>query len=196
MRHLFTLGLLCLGLAACGTTQVAMPYTPAVPPVAQPGAIPVIAVGSVLDRRNDGREAPNWIGTMRDGFGIPMKRIDAPVPVTQVVKQAFTDGLAARGLLAAGAPRYLMNIEIQEFSSNQYKRREATADFRVSLVRNPDGTPIYADQEKAYQVDGSVLSLATGVFASRDDLQAIAIRTMSEAVDRILDKPRLVSAAR
>jgi hypothetical protein len=34
------------------------------------------------------------------------------VPVSEVVRQAFSDALAARGMLATGAPRYLLSVEI------------------------------------------------------------------------------------
>jgi len=64
-------------------------------------ARPVVAVMQVTDRREDGREDPNWIGTIRGGFGNPNKRLEAPVP--EVVRQAFVDALRARGLLAPAA---------------------------------------------------------------------------------------------
>jgi hypothetical protein len=196
MRRLLSLGLLCLSLAACGTTQLAMPYRPAVPPVVQPGARPVIAVGTVVDRREDGKEDANWIGTIRGGYGNPLKRLETPVPVTEVVRKAFADALAARGLLAASAPRYLLNVDVLQLSSSQYQRREATVEFRIALAPALSGAPVYGDQERAYVVDGSAFTLASGAFGSVDELHRVALQAMNEAVDRVLNKPGLAAAAR
>jgi hypothetical protein len=193
MRRLFALSLLCLGLAACGTTQLPMTYTPTVQPVAV--SRPVVALGSVTDQRQDGRENPYWIGTIRDGFGIPMKRLEAPAPATEVVRQAFADALAARGMLAPAAPRYLLNVTILQFDANQYSRREATAEFMVTLTTSSNA-PVLTDRERAYQVGGSMITLSSGIFGSVEDLRGIALSTMSQAIDRILDKPGFAAALR
>ena len=194
MRRLFVMSLLCLGLAACGTTQVSMPYTPASRPLAV--SRPVVAVGTVTDRREDGREDANWIGTIRGGFGNPIKRLEADRPVAEVVRQAFTDGLAARGMLATGAPRYTLAVEVLQFKSDQLSRREATVEFRASLLPAAGGAPVLVVQERANQVGGSAITLAAGVFGSLDDLRAIAMSTMSEAVDRVLNRPDFAQALR
>lgn len=194
MRRMFMMSLLCLGLAACGTTQVSMPYTPASQPLAV--SRPVVAVGTVTDRREDGREDANWIGTIRGGFGNPIKRLEADRPVAEVVRQAFTDGLAARGMLATGAPRYTLAVEVLQFKSDQLSRREATVEFRASLLPVAGGAPVLVVQERANQVGGSAITLAAGVFGSLDDLRAIAMSTMSEAVDRVLNRPDFAQALR
>ncbi|MBC9178337.1 YajG family lipoprotein [Pseudoroseomonas ludipueritiae] len=193
MRRLFALSLLCLGLAACGTTQLPMTYAPTV----QPASVsrPVVAVGAVTDQRQDGRENPYWIGTIRDGFGIPMKRLEAPSPVTEVVRQAFADALAARGMLAPAAPRYVLNVTILQFDANQYSRREATVEFMVTLTTSSNAQ-VLTDRERAYQVGGSVITLSRGIFGSVEDLRGIALSTMSQAIDRILDKPGFAAALR
>lgn len=196
MSRLLILCLMCLGLAACGTTQVPMTYSPVVAPVVQPGARPVIAVNTVVDLREGGKEDANWIGTIRGGYGNPLKRLETVQPVTEVVRQAFRDALAARGLLAAETPRYLLNVDVLQLSASQYQRRDATAEFRVTLLPAPDGAPVYVDQEKAYRVDGSAFTLASGAFGSVDDLHRVALQTMNEALDRIADKPGLVAVLR
>lgn len=193
MRRIFALSLLCLGLAACGTTQMPMTYAPTVQPVAV--ARPMVALGGVTDQRQDGRENPYWIGTIRDGFGIPMKRLEASSPVTEVVRQAFADALAARGMLGPAAPRYVLNVTILQFDANQYSRREATAEFTVTLTTSSNA-PVLADRERTYQVGGSMITLSKGIFGSVEDLQGIAMSTMSQAIDRILNKPSFAAALR
>lgn len=198
LRRLLSLLVICLGVSACGTTQVAMPYTPAARPAPAAAARPVVAVGNVSDERRDGREDANWIGTIRDGYGIPVKRLEAPGPVRDVVRQAFADALAARGLLApaGAAPRYELTVRITQFDANQYVRREATADFQVTLTERGSNRTAWSGRGRAQQVDGNLLSLSTGVFASVDDLRQTALRTMSEAIDRALDDPAFRAALR
>ncbi|MBO1078612.1 hypothetical protein [Roseomonas haemaphysalidis] len=194
MRRLLAASLLCLGLAACGTTQVSMPYSATATPVAV--GRPVVTVAAVTDRREDGREDANWIGTIRGGFGNPIKRLEADRPVTEVVRAAFTDGLAARGMLAQGTGRYALSVEVLQFKSDQLSRREATVEFRVSLAPATGGPPVLVVQERANQVGGSAITLTAGVFGSLDDLRAIALSTMNEAVDRVLNRPDFAAALR
>jgi hypothetical protein len=58
------------------------------------------------------------------------------------------------------------------------------------------GAPVLVVQERANQVGGSAITLAAGVFGSLDDLRAIAMSTMSEAVDRVLNRPDFAQALR
>lgn len=194
MRRLLAASLLCLGLAACGTTQVSMPYSA----TATPAVVgrPVVTVAAVTDRREDGREDPNWIGTIRGGFGNPIKRLEADRPVTEVVRAAFTDALAARGMLAQGAGRYALSVEVLQFKSDQLSRREATVELRATLTPAGGGAPVLVVQERANQVGGSAITLAAGVFGSLDDLRAIALSTMNEAVDRVVNRPDFAAALR
>jgi hypothetical protein len=84
-----------------------MPYAPTVP--VQAAAVPAQPVLAVSDRvaneRRAGGDDPTWIGTIRGGYGNPIKHLNADAPVDRVVAQAFADGLAARGLLAPGGGR-------------------------------------------------------------------------------------------
>jgi uncharacterized lipoprotein YajG len=186
-----------LALAACGATNTSMPYAPTV--AVQPAAPARPLVGTptqVVNERRTGREDPTWIGTIRGGYGNPLKALHADVPVDQVVGRAFADDLAARGLRADGEPRYALAVVIHQFDANQYVRREATADFTLVLTERASGREIWRDRHRAYNVDGSLLSLSTGVLASIEDLRAVALRTMSETVDVLLDKPGFRTALR
>jgi hypothetical protein len=190
---------LLAAVAACGTTQTSMPYAPTVQlqPVAE--ASPVVAVsGQVTNIRRAGREDPMWIGTIRGGYGNPLKRLHSDVPVDQVVAPAFAAGLAARGLHApgTGAPPYVLAVTIHQFDANQYVRREATADFSAVLTERATGREVWRDRHRAYKVDGSLLSLGVGITASPEDLRRVALLTMSEAVDALLDKPGFRAATR
>ncbi len=187
-----------LAMAACGATQAPMGYTPTV--TIQPAATarPVLQVApQVINERRTGRDDPTWIGTIRGGYGNPLKALHAPEPVDQVVRKAFADGLAARGLSATGTSSpYTLAGAIHQFDANQYIRREATADFSVVVTERASGREVWRGREKVYIVDGSILSLGVGVFASVEDLQRVALQAMNQAVDKLLDKPELRAAVR
>ncbi len=191
------LAALPLLLAACGTTPVTLPYasTAAVQPAGT--ARPVVAVERVDNQRSTGREDPTWVGTIRGGYGNPLKALNTTEPLDRVIGQAFRDGLAQRGLGAgAGQGRYALAVVIHQFDANQYVRREATADFSVVVTERATGREVYRDRERVYNVDGSVLALDVGVFASTDNLQRVAVLTMNQAIDRLLDKPGFRAAMR
>ena len=86
-------------------------------------------------------------------------------------------------------------MAITRFDANQYARREATANFEVMLA-DRSGRAAWSGQGRAQQTDGSLVTLARGVFASVDDLRQTALRTMSEAIDEALDDPRFAAALR
>ncbi|MBL6457204.1 hypothetical protein JMJ55_17850 [Belnapia sp. T6] len=174
-----------------------MAYAPTVP-VSAVSARPLVAVVQpVTNQRRAGSDDPRWIGTIRGGYGNPVKTLEADRPVDQVVAGAFSEALAARGLQAGtGDGRYALAITIYQFDANQYVRREATADFGIRVTERATGREVWSDRTKAYNVDGSILSLSTGVFASVDDLKRVALRSMSEAIDTLLDKPGFRAAIR
>jgi hypothetical protein len=176
-----------------------MAYTPTVAIQPTVPARPVLQVAShVTNERRTGREDPTWIGTIRGGYGNPLKALHATEPVDQVIGKAFAAALAVRGLnapLGASSP-YVTAITIYQFDANQYVRREATADFSVVVTERTTGREVWRNREKVYIVDGSILSLSVGVFASVDDLERVALRAMNEAIDKLLDKPELREAIR
>ena len=202
MRLPLPLSLLVLLAAACGTREAAMPYTPTVavqPAAAGAAGRSAVAVSDrVANERRAGREDPNWIGTIRGGYGEPIKRLSSDAPVDRVVARAFADGLTARGLQApgGGASPYLLAVTIHQFDANQYGRREATADFSAALTERATGREVWRDRHRAYNVEGSVVTFSRGVFGSTEDLRRVALRTMSEAVDALLDKPGFRAALR
>jgi hypothetical protein len=173
---------------------MAMPYAPTTSPARI--ARPVVAMAPlVVNQRQSGREDPNWLGTIRGGYGNPVRELRVEEPIDRVVRRACADALTTRGLAAGGSrPRYTLSVTIHQFDANQYVRREATADFSAVLTEAATGREVWRDRERAYNVDGSLLSLDTGVFASTEDLRRVAVQTMNQAIDRLLDKPAFLAA--
>jgi hypothetical protein len=199
MRSLGALAALLL--SACGTTQTTIPYAPTSPvaPAAQGSG--QVAMGRVTDARpNAESSARNWVGTIRGGFGNPIKQLDTAAPVAEVVRDAFRDGLAARGLLAPeGAPaRQVLDVVVERFNANQMVQREAQARFGVTLAERQGGAVRWRGAGEATHNStsaGSVL-VGSGVLASVEELRLTAQRAMSDAVDNALDSPGFRAAVR
>lgn len=190
-RPVLLLGLTLL-LAACGAQVYDVSYRrPGASPLGEQRAL--VAVGPFADRRG---EAPTYLGTIRGGFGNPVKTLETPRPVAEVVRQAYADGLAARGLLAAGpAAPYLLSGTIDEFYADRYVRSESTARILVTLVETGSGRTVVAQRPFAAQVvRGSVLALNNGVFASVEGLRDVAADALREAVDKTLADPAFAAA--
>ena len=182
-------------LSACGTTQLPLSYSPTGTPPAE--ARPIVEVADVSLSRRTGREDPLWVGTIRGGYGNPLKRLHADRPVNEVVRQALRDGLRARGLLVPEGvtARRRVTADLTQFDANQYVRREATIAMTLSVVDAGTGAQRWRDTVRVYQVDGSVFGLS-GVLASVENLHALMQRVLSQAVDEALDNPGFRAAMR
>jgi uncharacterized lipoprotein YajG len=180
-------------LSGCVTRQVALSYSPPAP-----AAIPagdhraVVGIKTVVDARSNDA---HWLGAIRGGYGNPLKNLETEQPVKDVVALAFSDALAARGMLApAGNESIDVTLTIHRFDCNQYLRREAHADFEITLISPRTGNTIYSDRVTADSVNGSVFAMNVGVFGSTDQLRMVAVQTMDDAINQALDKPAFLAA--
>lgn len=192
MRALVLMTALLLG--ACGTTTYPMTYTPTGTVVAGQPPGPIARVTEVRNNRSTGREDPLWIGTIRGGYGNPLKAIQADRPIDQVVKSALDDALAARGWLAPQDPKVEVIVTVTQFDANRYVRLEATVALSMELRDKRTGRVLAQETERVYNVSGSLLAMDTGIFASTEELHALMVRTMNQAIDRLLDRPAVAAA--
>lgn len=189
MRHkagIISAILMTLMVSACSTTPVGLTYQ--APNAAAPAiqGKPVIDVTSVSDQR---KHDPNWLGAIRGGMGQPLKTLETQVPVKDVVKAAFIDGLKARNLQTADAP-YAMELTVRQFDCNQYLRREAHAKIEVKVVERASKRSLFQHIYEADKITDSELFDA-GIYASVEDLRVVANQALQEVVDRALDDPQL-----
>lgn len=181
-------------LSACGTSTYTMSYAPTGPVASGRAPGPVARVVEVQNTRRTGQEDPAWIGTIRGGYGNPLKAVQADRPLTEVVQAAVNDALAARGWLTAQDSKVDVAVTIVEFDANRYVRSEATVTLEVKLRDRASGRTLWQHRERVYNLSGSILAMDTGIFASTADLHALALRTMNEAIDKILDRPDFAAA--
>jgi hypothetical protein len=185
-----------LPLAACATAELPMSYRPAIAPQPVAMARPVVAVGPVTDARTDGQANSAQFGTIRGGYGNPLRRLAAPVPVSEVVAQAFRDALAARGLLAAGAGGgFELRVRVLEYNANKLIRTEANVRFEGSLFSRATGAIAWTGEGRSDLVESGSF-FATGIAADPEELRATTLRAMAAAIDAMLDRPDFVAALR
>ena len=180
-------------LCGCVTRQVGLVYSaPAAATLPASERHPVVAIKTIIDGRSNDAY---WLGAIRGGYGNPLKTLKTDQPVKDVVAQAFSDALAARGLLTpTGSETTDLTLTIHRFDCNQFIRREAHADFEITLTDARTGSRVYTDRVTADDVNGSVLAMDVGVFASVDNLRMVAVGTMRGAIDKALDKAAFQAA--
>lgn len=174
-----------LVFTGCGTKILPLAYTPPANPASGSAQV---RVGASVDQRRD--NDPTWYGAIRGGYGNPLTVLRSDVPVSQAVAKAFSDALAARGMLAhGGGARYEVRLSVTRFEASRYVRLEAHADVRAQMVETASGRIAYEGQGQANKVSGSIIALDSGIFASPAELSNLMAGALTEAVDKIVDDP-------
>lgn len=172
-------------VGGCTTTPVDLAYASSAIAAAPVEQRALVSVGPFTDTR---KHAPNWLGAIRGGFGNPLKTLETPVPVREVVRQAFVDALRARGLLnESGEGRFVLTANVVQFDTNRFVRREAHAKFAMSLIERVNSREVVVELTQVDTIEGSLVALDTGIFGSVDELRADAEKTLRQAVDKFLD---------
>jgi len=173
-------------LSACSTNSVHLAYDTKSSTLARTENAPKVTIGSFVDQRG---ETATWFGAIRGGYGNPLKKLEATPSVSAVIQSAFMDGLKARGLLSDEGAYQLSGV-IKKFDCSQYVRREAHAEIEVH-ISDRAGRQVFSQTYTADELEGSLLALNVGVFASVENLRALAEKSLTEVVDKSLDDTSL-----
>jgi hypothetical protein len=186
MRAGLFLTSLCLAALAAGcTTYVPLHYTSDAPATGAPPT-PLVSVGAFEDKRGVDIDT-DWLGAIRGGFGNPLKKLRTQQPMSQVVQDAFADGLRSRGLFAdSGQGKFLLEGTIEKLDCSEYFNLEAHAQVDLRLLDSGTHALVFS---WPYRVDETEGGLGAGIFASVETLRVLAERTLRELVDRALDDP-------
>ena len=176
---------------ACSTTNVPLTYAASSAVTRADPAVPLVSVGPFQDGRNISYGS-DWLGAIRGGYGNELKRLRTQKPMSEVVQEAFAEGLRARGVYAeAGQGRFTLAGTITKLDCSEYFNLEAHAHVEVVVSETESHAQVYT---KAYQVDETEGGFGAGVFASVETLRVLAEKTLRELVDRALDDPELRKA--
>lgn len=181
----------CSLVACTSANKVDLKYAPTTA-VQLAKADAAVKVGNFVDSRG---ETKTWVGTIRGGFGNHLKDLDTNAPVSTVVEQAFSDALKARGVNVseANAPYQLSGV-IHTLIGDQVARREATVALDISVTDTSSGQSRFSASYKANIIEGSALTLQTGVLASVEDLRLVIEKALRQAVDKALGDDSLRAA--
>jgi hypothetical protein len=173
-----------LALSACVTRTVTLTYAPqSVPQQVAVAPSVRVAVGDFSDNRH---EPPKWIGAIRGGYGNPLKTLDTDKTVAELVADAFRQALIRRGLFAEDG-RFVLSGWIDKLDGDQYARKEATAQLHVSVMDRSTRHEVFSRPASANQIEGSLMTMKSGVFGSVDELRSLIERVLSASVDSFVD---------
>lgn len=175
--------LLALGasvmLCNCGTTSVSLDYQPTLGQNI-PGPRK-IAAGRFADMRQEGAY---HLGEVRTPIGTPLERITSRVPVDDVVRNAFSHGLRARGMLASPGAPFVLTGEILELHGDQVVRPAGYARIRVNLVNAGSGQIVFS---RIYAGERESSAYRPGSGSPVPIIRELISRALQDAVDRALD---------
>ena len=169
------------GFAEARDYTVALTYAP--PASIEQGA-PTIMLTSVRDSR-DSNHHHYELGSIRGGYGNPLKTLVTEQAVAMVVAQAIRDALTVRNLGAeSGAHR--LEVRITRFDCNQLYPREAHIELSFRLLDATTGAVPYENTARGNQASGGA---GGGIFAPVEPLRALTNQVMNDGIDRMLDDP-------
>jgi hypothetical protein len=182
---------LAILISGCGTTPVALTY--AVPSGGKPTLISAgLSVGTFVDQRG---EPANWLGSIRGGFGNPLKTLESSVPVSRLVEVAVADALRSRGqTIPAASPSLQVSGAVRKLFCNQVMQREAVVEIELTVHDLSSRAQVFSRSYSATNYESA--GLAAGAFGSVDDLRILTERTLREVIDKALDDTALQLALR
>jgi hypothetical protein len=184
IRRLASTAVLALLVGGCSSTSVSLKYQ-ADSTGAAAARTPLVRVDKFVDERGTD---PRWLGAVRGGYGNALKTLLLDASAQEVVHDDFAQALAARGLLdERAAARYSLTGIIAKLDCSQYVRREAHANFVLTLTETASGKVVMSRSFRRDDVQDQLNLLDTGIFASTDDLRAVAAQTLHQTIDDALD---------
>ena len=190
LRNRIALAIFASLLSACSTTNVGLKYVPTTTVTKVQDAQYPVAIGPFIDKRE---EPGKWLGAIRGGYGNPMKNLEAERPVAEMGQSAFSEGLRARGIKVADEGKRKVIGTVIKLECNQYVRREAYVDIEIAVL-DQAGQQQFTKTYSASKVEGSLITLDAGIFASVDDLRIVLEKTLRQAIDQALDDHALIAA--
>ena len=188
LRIACLLGVLSI-LFGCSTTTTTLRYEPTNAVKIEPDVKPVAIVGTITDIRNE--EDPHWFGTIRGGYGNPLKKLVGDTPMNETVARLLSDALKERQLLASGNSA-AVRIEgtIQVLDCNYYFNRDAHAQLQLNLVDARSGVLLYSQSQRTDNSEGGV---GAGVFGDANHLAEFMQKTLNQTIDKFFADPLFMS---
>ena len=180
-----------LMLAGCSTDRVSLGYQPTLGTYTRQNQA-AVQIGQFTDARH---VDAHWLGAIRGGFGQPLKILETDEPASEVVRKAFAQGLAVRGMLRnTPDARYTLTATVDKFDCSQLIRREAHAWVTLTLIETASGRILMTQSFQRDIAQGNPNPLDVGAFASIDDLRVVAVEALRQVIDVSLESPQVRQA--
>jgi hypothetical protein len=146
----------------------------------------VVGVGRFGDFR---REGEYYLGTVRSAIATPMDTVSTHVPVSNIVRNAFSHALSSRHMLVQvdSAP-YVISGEILDFEALQILHPTAHIRLRVNLARAGDGRILFTQIYESRREGPTYLPGSGSPVPAMTDLLS---RVLQNVVDQAVDDRRL-----
>lgn len=177
-------------LSACSTTNVGLSYSASPSLAKNTESSVVVAVGTFLDRRE---EPGRRLGAILGGYGNPLKTLESDRPIPDLVQLAISDGLKTRGFRVSDEGKAKITGTVTKLDCSQYVRREANVEIEIEVL-DQSNQKKFGSTYSASNLEGSLITLDAGIFASVDDLRAVLEKTLKQAIDKALDDHALRAA--
>lgn len=171
-------------MISCTSTTVSLDYQPDLQQ-GVPGP-KTLVVGRFTDER---KENEFYLGRVKTPVGTTVENLTTRVPIKQVVRNAFSHGLSARGMLMhTNGATHMLTGEILEFYADQVVRPAAEVRLRVSLVDTRTGEVVY---RRTYEAVRSGPPFVPGSGNPVPLLNDLASRVLQDVVDEAIDDPQM-----
>ena len=176
-------------MSGCSPYVPSVRYEPSQQLVVSPGDAPAIAVGNFADNRGT---PSNWLGAVRNGYGMPVKKLYTEGATSDVVRAAFVDAFSARGIKESQSPeRLVVEGTIIKYDCSTMMNYEAHAEIQVNVVSMPSRVVIYS---RNYRTDNTKSGWGGGLYGGFKDLALMAETTLNQTIDKFFADPVFVTA--
>lgn len=148
-----------------------------------------IFVKSVKDSRST--DDNTRYGTVKGGFGNPLKHLYSDIPIADNIKEMLEDALKYRGCLGErGNSDFILSADLKRLHSDIVLRREVDLSVSVNVenIKNNDVIS-WTENTKSLEPNGVI----QGVFVDMDQYQMNVQSVFVTMVNNILDNERLRS---
>ena len=122
-------------------------------------------------------------------MGQPLKTLETPKPVKDMVRDAFQDALKQRGLYSdLDNAKYILNVDVIQYDCNHYARREAHIKLDIKIQVSATNQEVFLDHIVADNVE---FTMSGGIFGSVEELRKLAEKTLAQAVKDVFNNPNL-----
>lgn len=147
-----------------------------------------IKLDNVIDRRGD--DDPLRYGTVRGGYGNPLKKLYTEKTISEDVYDMFEQALITRGCVVDEKSSFLLKPEVIILGADYLMLRDARCKFIYTLTTDSKSV-IYQNEAAKQNIE---MTIGAGIFADVEHFKNYIDVTVSQCVDIAVDDQNLWKA--